>query len=68
MKILFLAGGFDQIAFIKELKRRGNIIFLADYTNQPLAEKYADSFLRISTLDVEAVEKIAKKLSVFDLK
>lgn len=64
MKILFLAGGFDQIAFIEELKRRGNTIYLVDYTNHPLAEKYADSFFQISTLDVEAVEKIAKKLSV----
>lgn len=64
MKILFLAGGFDQIAFIEELKRRGNTVYLADYTDHPLAEQYADAFFQISTLDMAAVEKAAKELSV----
>lgn len=42
MKILVLAGGFDQIALIKELRNRGNIVYLADYFENPPAKQYAD--------------------------
>ncbi len=64
MKILFLARGYDQIAFMEELRRRGNTVYLVDYNEHPLAEQSADAFFKTSTLDVEAVEKTAKELSV----
>lgn len=59
MKALVLAGGFPQIALIKELRRRGIFVVLADYYEKPVARAYADSFYRVSTLDVEGIEKIA---------
>ena len=59
MKALVLAGGFPQIALIKKLKKRGMEVLLADWTEHPPAEKYADVFYRESTLDVAAIEKIA---------
>ena len=59
MKILVLAGGADQIALIQELKARGHEIILLDYYENPPAKFYADKHIMASTLDVEAVEKIA---------
>ena len=55
MKILVLAGGFDQIALIKELKSRGHIVYLADYFKNPIAKEYADKHFQISTLDENAI-------------
>jgi putative sigma-54 modulation protein len=37
MKALVLAGGFPQIALIKELKKRGITTLLADYYEAPVA-------------------------------
>ena len=59
MKALVLAGGLPQIELIKRLKQRDYYIILADYTNHPIAESYADKFYQESTLDVEAMRKIA---------
>lgn len=59
MKVLVLAGGFDQIALINELKSRGHIVYLADYFEKPPAKKYADKHFKISTLDEDAVYKLA---------
>lgn len=64
MKVLVLAGGFDQIALIEELKKRGNQVILADYFQNPPAKKYADQHFQISTLDEEAVLNLAKKEKV----
>lgn len=64
MKILVLAGGFDQIALIKELRNRGNIVYLADYFENPPAKQYADKHFQISTLDEKAVYELAKKEQV----
>ena len=61
MNVLVLAGGFPQIALIKELKSRGYRVILADYNEEPVAKKYADAFYRVSTLDVEAIESLAKE-------
>lgn len=60
MKALVLAGGFPQIALIKELKSRGYTTVLADYYAEPVAKPYADKFYRVSTLDIEAITKVAK--------
>lgn len=59
MKILVLAGGADQVAFIKELKRRGHKTILVDYFENPPAKRYADKHIIASTLDTVAVKKIA---------
>ncbi len=59
MKALVLAGGFPQIALIKELKSRNIETLLADYYENPVAREYADSFFRVSTLDVEAIKQLA---------
>lgn len=64
MKALVLAGGFPQIALIKELKQRGYYVMLADYTDEPIAKKYSDRFFQISTLDLDAVRNVVKTESV----
>ncbi len=64
MKALVLAGGFPQIALIKELKSRGIRVLLADYNEKPVAFEYADEFYRVSTLDVPAITELARKQGV----
>ena len=46
MKILVLAGGFDQIALIEELKQRGHDVYLADYLDSPPAQNMFSSIIR----------------------
>lgn len=64
MKIQVLAGGSDQIALINELKKRGHEIVLVDYFDNPPAKNYADKHIVASTLDVNAVKKIAQRENV----
>ena len=64
MKILVLAGGYDQIEFINELKSYGHEILLADYSNNPPAKDFADKFYQISTLDEEAILILALKENI----
>lgn len=64
MKVLVLAGGFDQIQLIKELKKRNNFVILADYYENPPAKEYADKHYQTSTLDEEAILKIAENEKV----
>lgn len=64
MKILVLAGGYDQKAFIVELKRRGHEVVLADYFDNPPAKDFADKYLQISTLDEDLVLNAAKREKV----
>ena len=64
MKALVLAGGLPQIALINELKKRGIVTVLADYFENPVAKEYADIFYRESTLDVEAITRVAKQEKV----
>lgn len=63
-KVLVLAGGFDQIALINELKSKSIYVILADYYENPPAKKYADKHFQISTLDEEAIYELAKKEKV----
>ena len=58
-KALVLAGGFPQIALIKELKSRDIYTVLADYNEEPVAKAYADKYYRASTLDIAAITEIA---------
>lgn len=59
MKALVLAGGHDQIALIKELRKRGYTILLADYLSNPVAKPYSDKHFQISTLDIDIVKQTA---------
>ena len=61
LKALVLAGGYDQIALIKELKKRDYEVLLADYFENPPAKKEADFFAQISTLDEDRIYEFAKK-------
>ena len=61
MKVIVLAGGYDQIALIEEFRRKNYETILVDYYKNPPARKYADRHYQISTLDIEAVKKIAIK-------
>ena len=64
MKILVLAGGFDQIALIKYLRCQGNVVYLADYFENPPAKPYVDKHFRVSTLDEAAIYELAKSEEV----
>ncbi len=64
MRALVLAGGFPQIALIKELKRRNIYTLLADYNEAPVAKAYADKYYQASTLDIAAIADIAVKENV----
>ena len=64
MKILVLAGGFDQIALIHELNCRGHQTVLVDYFENPPAKDVVNKHIVASTLDVEKVESIAKSEKV----
>lgn len=64
MKVLVLAGGFDQIALINELKSYGHQILLADYIENPPAKGYVDQHFRISTLDEKAVFQLVLREKV----
>lgn len=64
MKVLVLAGGYDQIGLIDEIKSRGNEVILIDYFENPPAKKVADKHYQISTLDESAVKEVALKENV----
>lgn len=66
MKILVLAGGFDQIAFINELKHRGHEVYLADYLDNPPAKNHVIKHYQVSTLDEQTIYELASK-EKFDL-
>ncbi len=59
MKVLVLAGGYDQIRLIQEYKKRGYTTILVDYYEAPPAKEFADKHYQESTLDVDAVKQIA---------
>ncbi len=64
MKALVLAGGFPQIALLEELKNRHIETVLADYYAEPVAKPHADKFYQVSTLDVDAITRVAKEEAV----
>ncbi len=62
MKVLVLAGGIPQLELMKRLRKKYDEveILLVDYLKHPVASDYADKFFNISTLDVDAVENVAR--------
>lgn len=65
-KIMVLAGGHDQAAFIRELRLLIDDVYviLLDMNPNVLAAKEADKMLLISTMDFEQVTKAAKEEKV----
>lgn len=63
-KIIVLAGGADQIGLIENLKKRGYYTILLDYYENPVAKKFADKHIQVSTLDKESVLNIAVEQKV----
>lgn len=61
-KAIVLAGGYDQIALIKELKKRGYYVYLIDYYENPPAKNYVGRHFVGSTLDLDFVRAIAKEI------
>ncbi len=64
MKALVLCGGVPQIALIKELKSRGITTLLADMNENVGAREYADEFYKVSVLDIDAIENLAREQKV----
>lgn len=62
-KAIVLAGGFDQIALINELKKREYKVYLIDYFKNPPAKNYADFHYVGSTLDLSFVRNVAKEIN-----
>lgn len=58
-----LGGTVPHISLIQELKRRGYIIVLVDYFQNPPAARFSDYHERISTLDHDLVLKVATNYS-----
>lgn len=59
--VVVLAGTRPHAELIKNLKARGYRTVLIDYTENPVAKPYADRHSTESTLDVDAVERIARE-------
>lgn len=56
---IVLGGGFDQIALIKSLKSYFSQVYLIDYLEAPIAQRFATKHFQESTLDIEKVKEIA---------
>ncbi len=60
---IVLGGTNPHIALIKNLQKRGYRTVLIDYYENPPAAKFADEHIRESTLDIEKVLEIAKRVN-----
>lgn len=63
-KAIVLGGTVPHIELINQLKKRGFYVILIDYLENPVAREFADEHIQESTLDKEAVYKIALKENV----
>ena len=63
-KILMLGGSLYQTYAIKEAKRLGYYVITCDYLPTNPGHKYADEYYNVSTIDKEAVLKLAMELKV----
>ena len=58
MKALVIAGAWSQVMLINQLKERGIEAVLLDNNPNATAVPYADKFIQVNIMDVEAVKKI----------
>lgn len=59
MKALVLAGSCPQVVLLNQLKERGIETVLADNNLDAIARPYADAFVKVDILNVEAVKQVA---------
>lgn len=64
MKALVLAGSCSQIVLLKQLKERCMYTILADNNENAVARPYADQFVKVDLLNIDAVKKVAIENSV----
>lgn len=57
---IVLGGTNPHIELINQLKSRGYYVVLVDYLDNPPAKKYADLHIKESTMDQDAVLKVAR--------
>ena len=62
--VIVLGGTAPHIELIKQLKSRGYYVILVDYLDNPPAKEFADIHIQESTMDFDAVIKIAKTYNV----
>ena len=58
MKAIVLGGGNDQISLITALKKRGYIVWMIDYNQNPIAKPFADYHIMKSTLNEAEVRDV----------
>ena len=64
MKALVVGGSAPQAALVKELKKRGYFVLLADRNEKAIAVQFADEFHPISTLDIDGIRDLVKNEDV----
>lgn len=60
-KIISLGGNYFQMTAVKAAKKMGYYVIDVDYLPNNVAHKYADKYINVSTLDKEAVLKVAQE-------
>jgi biotin carboxylase len=63
-KILMLGGAYSQIPAIEQAKEEGYYVITCDYLPDNPGHKLADEYHNISTVDIEEVIRLAKRLEV----
>lgn len=63
-KVIVLGGTAAHIALINELHKRGYYVVLVDYLDNPPAKSVADTHVKESTMDFDAVLRVAKEYDV----
>lgn len=63
-KVLVIGGNYDQVPYIKELKRRGYYIYLTDINPAAPGISYSDEFFEIGYNNIEQIKKISKKINL----
>ncbi len=64
LKAIVLGGTNPHISLIKNLQKRGYYVILVDLLENSPAKKFADKYIKESTLEEEKVLNIAKRLKV----
>src|SRR5690554_6886519 len=58
-KAIVLGGTHDHVLLLQKLKERGYYTLLIDYNENPPARRFADEYIRESTLDKDKILEIA---------
>lgn len=64
MKVLVMAGSCSQVVLLNQLKERGMTTILADNNPGAVAVPYADEFVKVDLLNIEAVKAVAVEKKV----